>query len=869
MMPVSLHLAIRQWLARPLRPMLCSLAIAAAVALVVCVGAGFDSIRATLKTTVTRMLGTADIHVRSKARPPANHVSTEVLDNLRKRPEVALASGRLQAQLAIAVRPPPGEAAPNGAPNVRWFAAIGIDPANDDRLRPKHYVTGGPLTGPADQIVIDEAVAREIGARVGDKLSVGNGLEMHPATVVGIIAGPTIELVQQPMTLVTAPVLARAMGLPLEYSVIDLELQPDVSSTDYAEKLQKELGPTLAVASAAEGPSKMERETAPMDWGLWILSIISAICAALIIGTTLSVGVQERIRLFGQLRCIGASRWQLVQALLADALLLMAMGTAMGITAGLGLSHVLVWKFPQLFVVYSLTAKSILVAIFVGLLATFVGSLIPAWQVWRISPMQAVQTAGRPVPVWHIVVMGFVGIMAIGLQITLWQIPQREVRFFCYLAAGIPLIFIGYALTGPLLLLIFERIGYKAIGSLLNLRAPLLRHAWSRTPWRSGGMIAALMIGITLFTGVRERGHGIMASWAFPQQFPDVILYRIFGTPPTALTRLAADLPDIQTISSVNAFPIRLKKGMFRIGPVLPDEQTLFVAGDPNTFGQLMKMDFLQGKENEAFEKLKRGRAVFVSREYQEARGIGLGDTITFVGSDGKDIDFTIAAVVASPGMDIAKNYFDMGSAYRDKAVSSVLGTSADAKKYFGQDRVNLALANVKPGTDVRLLRNKIEDLGWQTASSVEMKEKLTTIIGRFVDAMSLLALAGMCVASLGVTNMVIASVHARRFEFGILRAVGAGRGQLVRLVLAETSLVAFTAGLLGAIAGLHYCFMGTRVDRLLFGYQTSFLPLRWIWLPILIGVAITLPLGWLASIFPAWRGASTAQQVLLASGRG
>jgi putative ABC transport system permease protein len=849
--------------------MLCSLAIAAAVALVLCVGAGFDSIRQTLKTTVSTMLGTADLHVRSKARPPANHVPTEVLDTLRKRPEVALASGRLQAQLAIAISPPPGQPVNASGPTLHWVAAIGIDPAYDDRLRPKHYVSGGPLTGPDNQIVIDEAVARDIQARVGDVLSVGNGLEMHPCTVMGIISGPTIELVQQPTTLVTIPVLAHAMGLPMEYSVIDVELRPStVTVADRADQLQKDLGPDLAVASAADGNNKLERETNPMDWALSILSLISGICAALIIGTTLSVGVQERIRLFGQLRCIGASRWQLVQALLADAFLLMVVGTFVGILAGIGLAHLLVWKFPQVFVVYSLSAHSIVTAIGNGVVTTFVGSLIPAWQVWRVSPMQAVQTAGRAVPGRHVVMLGIIGIAAILVQVLLWQIPNRDARFWCYVVAGIPLIFIGYAAIGPLLLLIFERIGYKGIGAALNLRAPLLRNAWSRTPWRAGGMIAALMIGITLFTAVRERGHGLMASWTFPQQFPDIMLYRIFGTPPSAVSRLVTQLPDIQTISSVNAFPVRLKKGMFRIGPVMPDEQTLFVAGDPDTFGQLMKMDFIQGNEAEAFEKLKRGKAVFVSREYQQARGIGVGDTLTFVASDGTDVDFSIAAVVASPGMDMAKNYFDMGAAYRDKAVSSVLGNTADAKKYFRQDRVNLALANVKPGVDVRLLRNKIEEMGWQTASSVEMKEHLTLVISRFVDALSLLALAGMCVASLGVTNMVIASVHARRFEFGILRAVGAGRGQLIRLVLAETSLVAVTAGMLGAAAGLHYAFMGSRIDRLLFGYETVSLPLQWIWLPILIGVAITVPLSWLASIVPAWRGASTAQQVLLASGR-
>ncbi len=874
MMPVSLHLAIRQWRARPLRPILCSLAIAAAVALVVCVGAGFDSARATMSKMIGQMLGTADIHVRSTAHPPSNRLPVAVLDGLRARSQVAMASGRLQAQLAIAVQAAVGEGAgksePQAEPEIKWFNAVGIDPRYDDRLRPKAYITGSALSGADEQIVIDEVVAKRVNAKLGDVIRVGNGQTLHPAHVVGIVAGPTIELVQHPTVYVTDKSLARDLALPLEYNVIDLELKPGVQVQDYAKTLQADLGATMKVATSTDGQSKMEHETKPMDLALLILSVVSGLCAALIIGTTLSVGVQERIRQFGQLRCIGAARGQLVQMLMADALLLMLAGTALGVVAGIGLSKALVWKFPNIFLVYKVTSWSLLAAVGNGLIATLFGSLIPAWQVWRVSPMQAIQTVGhavRPRLVW---LAGGLGACAIVLQILLWQISDRDVRFWCYVCAGIPLIFTGYALLGPMALVALEKFGYRAISAIFGLRAPLLRQAWSRTPWRSGGMIAALMIGITLFTAVRERGQGLMASWAFPSQFPDIMMYSFLGSTQEGVQNMAQQIPEIQLISPVCVFAVPLKKAMFRIGPVLPDEQTLFVACDPDVFSKLIKMEFVQGDEPTALAQLKAGHAVFVSREYQAARGIGVGDTITLGQPNGEPVDFTVAAVVASPGMDIAKHYFDLDSAYKDKAVSSVMGTTGDAKKYFGQTIMNLALANAKPGTDIPKLRSKIERYNyWQTASSVEMKTKITEVVTRFVDAMSLLALAAMFVASLGVANMVIASVHARRYEFGILRAVGAGRWQLMRLVLAEASLIALTAGILGSITGLHIAFMATRVDRTLTGYQTAYLMWWQIPWPILCGIAVTLPLGWLASIFPAWRGASTAQQVLLASGRG
>ena len=56
-----------------------------------------------------------------------------------------------------------------------------------------------------------------------------------------------------------------------------------------------------------------------------------------------------------------------------------------------------------------------------------------------------------------------------------------------------------------------------------------------------------------------------------------------------------------------------------------------------------------------------------------------------------------------------------------------------------------------------------------------------------------------MAVASLGVTNTIMASIRSRRWQFGILRSIGVTRGQLLRLVLAEAMLL----GLVGVRSGL------------------------------------------------------------------
>jgi putative ABC transport system permease protein len=114
------------------------------------------------------------------------------------------------------------------------------------------------------------------------------------------------------------------------------------------------------------------------------------------------------------------------------------------------------------------------------------------------------------------------------------------------------------------------------------------------------------------------------------------------------------------------------------------------------------------------------------------------------------------------------------------------------------------------------------------------------------------------------VANLIIAGIHARRFEFGVLRAVGAQRGLLTRLILAEALIIAITAGALGTMLGLQGSWAGQRLYRLLLGLL---LELRPPWALIAAGWAVVFALT-LAAAWPAiWRLGRRSPRELLASG--
>ncbi|MFT3686486.1 MAG: ABC transporter permease [Phycisphaerales bacterium] len=99
------------------------------------------------------------------------------------------------------------------------------------------------------------------------------------------------------------------------------------------------------------------------------------------------------------------------------------------------------------------------------------------------------------------------------------------------------------------------------------------------------------------------------------------------------------------------------------------------------------------------------------------------------------------------------------------------------------------------------------------------------------------MAVGAMVIASFGVANIIIAGVQARAFQFGVLRAVGAQRWLLGRLVIGEALVIAISACLLGTALGLQAAWGGQTVTAASVGLEMGFAPpiaqTGWAWLAV------------------------------------
>lgn len=130
------------------------------------------------------------------------------------------------------------------------------------------------------------------------------------------------------------------------------------------------------------------------------------------------------------------------------------------------------------------------------------------------------------------------------------------------------------------------------------------------------------------------------------------------------------------------------------------------------------------------------------------------------------------------------------------------------------------------------------------------------------------LPLITLVVTSLGVINTVMASVRARRWEFGILRSQGVTRSGLFRMILTEGILIGLITCLLSLGFGIFSGWCGTGISQYVSFFGGLAPPLVIPWAPLSIGLGIAMGLCLAAAMWPAFSTGRTEPLRLLQEGR-
>ena len=703
-------------------------------------------------------------------------------------------------------------------------------------------LTAGRLPEAAGEVAVSSLFAQNQNLGVGDAASfikdpTDDAASPTTATIVGIIepgAEATRQSPQDSYVFATADERA-ALGVSETPVVLYVTARDGVSAGDLldsvtraADGAQVYTADDIVAMRAANGQSGVSATLTLLG----ILGPVCAVVAAIVIATTFTTLVARQTRTTGLLRCIGASRRQVMGAVLRTAALTGVLGSVLGAGLGTGAAALLVRSGVvdglglQYFTVAPL---SLAVTVAVGTLVTLIAVLLPARRAARVSPLVAVtgrttgaKQAGRARR-WAAIagaVLALAGVAALVLG---------TVGHSLYVVAGgAALIALGTLAALPLLVGgavdLIGRVGGAERRPILHLAARNLE----RNPGRSAASAATLfvcaLVGSALFVGL----------FSFTSSFQNIVNQAsptditIFGvTPQTDAAALTSTIRGVDGVQDTVLVP-SLDLTQTVDGKT---EQTDVLSIDTAAIAPV-------ARSTRGLEDLD-DNTLIVGEIY----GIPDGAAVTLTGPAGSA---TLTARVR-------------------EGWGAVI-TPAAAERLNGDTPTN-ALMWVRAGGDgptqgvEDAVRQAVRGQDLMVIGRAQGRDTFTDLLHRTVLTICLVMGAALIISLTGLANTTDISVLERTREIGVLRATGTARPQIRRLITTEAALLAVIGALLGVLAGTALGAAGTLAILSDGGIEVA-IP----WLPLAGLLAVTLLVGVTASLRPAGRAAAVAPVTALAA---
>jgi putative ABC transport system permease protein len=173
---------------------------------------------------------------------------------------------------------------------------------------------------------------------------------------------------------------------------LDLKKDADHQAAGKQIKVLAANYPQYKLIAGAEYYASLKAQMDAAFSAIYILFAILAFPSLIATLNTLSIGVIERMREIGMIRAVGGTRKQVRNMVMAEALLLAAIGTVFGIFGGVYLGYAFVTGIKVMFPLgYYFPLSGILAGIVIGLIFGALAALIPAQQAAKMDVVAALR----------------------------------------------------------------------------------------------------------------------------------------------------------------------------------------------------------------------------------------------------------------------------------------------------------------------------------------------------------------------------------------------------------------------------------------------------------------------------------------------
>jgi putative ABC transport system permease protein len=722
-------------------------------------------------------------------------ISASLLPRVQRTAGVRLAAG--------AIFTPGGFFNSKGEKIGNKFAPKFISSELPDGLESLTYLEGRRPRGPTEAS-IDKAAAESSGLALGETIEIIGQGSARPFRLVGFTRLGSASFGGASIAQVTLPVAQRLTHKVGRFDQISVAAAGGVSANALKRRIAREMPAGIRIETGKEkadrGSEEIRENLSFLPTFLLVFAFIAIFVGCFLIFNTFSITVAQRVSEFGMLRTLGASRRQILATVVVEALAIGLLGAIAGIAGGF-LTALLLQALLEAFEIdlpttgLVIETRTIVVSLLIGVLVTVFSSLVPALRSTRVPPIAALQAFTPPatrrrrlVVLAASLLLGFAGLalVLIGLFGSAGAGTAAGL-----MGGGAIVIVFAVSLFSPRLVPPLATAAGWPLERLRRLTGRLARENAQRNPSRTAVTAAALMIGLAIVTFVTVFAAGLKSSVAqvVDENFAGGLVIQNtngFSPIPNGAALAARRVPGVSAVATIRSAQAKLVDG----------GEGARVSAPSRDVEKTVDIEWKRGGPA-ALRGLSADQAI-LSDSFASEHGLEPGDRFRLLSQTRRRPSFEVVGTFSSK----------LG------VFGSVVITQAVMAREFDQTEDTIDFVQTAPGADAKQVQAVLTE-GVEVAFPVaevlnqqELKESREAQVDQLVNLVDALLLLAVVISLFGIANTLALSIHERRRELGMLRAIGMSRRQVRTMIRYEAVITALIGAILGMALGVIFAFL-------------------------------------------------------------